>query len=333
MIRILNGTEEPLTIKRFWKLGKMQVPPNVVTTPIPALDSTVIIGPHKAGLKRVEKQLKEAASGTQALSWTMVDGLSFFRVKMADGSAALLVTTRTLPSSAVGTYHNLHGALYYNRFPGGTVPYGFKMLEPSGGSGSGASAAAPGLFVVPAPSVPAQTHAVDPLPVPAIMPATVPCTGPEPTPLQLAGLSRVMSSVRLSQAQGDYPPVRIVRSGDMRVEFLPSAVTARAPGIAGGFCGMTPAEAIAAHGETLVAAPLRPQDVLTTLASEGPRYRGGLVTHPRGAVPLGFGQATLNLTPQSEWATCRKENVERINYMMDRLADLQIAAMNSESPL
>jgi hypothetical protein len=50
-------------------------------------------------------------------------------------------------------------------------------------------------------------------------------------------------------------------------------------------------------------------------------------------VPLGFGQATLNLTPQSEWATCRKENVERINYMMDRLADLQIAAMNSESPL
>ena len=147
-----------------------------------------------------------------------------------------------------------------------------------------------------------------------------------------------MGSIRMAQAQGDYPPVRIIprdasQSGP-RLEYNAGLVTARPPGIAStGICSMTPAEAIAAQGETLVAAPLRAQDVMSTYVSEGPRYRGGMIMHPRGGVPLGFGQATLNLSPENEWAKCRKENVQRINYMMDRLADLQIAAMNDGSPL
>ena len=329
MIAVVNGTDGAIA------LGKTTLAPGTISHAVPSRTTTVVVHGKKVALKDAEKFM--AKNHTSHM--TSKDGVGVFEVRTADGTHALYVTESTHNGQALGTFVSPAGVLYFNKTAGGPIPSGFLPFGTPGSAYPGSMYSGsmnPHGGSNMAPIIPGKM----PMPAPHIPDAVIDAFGPTVAcdrPLELAGMDRLMSDIRLAQAQGDYPPVRLVpqdKSLPTRIEFAPALVTARAPGIASSkACGMTPAEAIAAHGETLVAAPLRPQDVMTTYASEGPRYRGGFVTHPRGGVPLGFGQATLNLTPQSDWALCRKENVKRINYMMDRLADLQIAAMNSGSPL
>ncbi len=324
MIFIMNGTDGDLVV------GKNTVGPGSISSDIPLRTKVSTVGGSRVNLKDIDKTL-----GTSHATWMEKNGLSFFDVRAPSGNRAFYVTQSLVAGQPVGLYISPQGYMYFNKSDGGTVPKGFASMSASSADKPAAApaSAAPVLPPTPAPPVPFSS--------PAPNPSYLEQKFCPPERMELAGLNRLMGSVRLSQAQGDILPVRIIPkdpSMPTRVEFSAAIATAKPPGLASltrhGECtGMTPAQALAAQGETLVAAPLRPQDVLETYASEGARYRGGMVMHPRGGVPHTTGPTTLNLTPQSEWLTCRKENVERINYMMDRLADLQIAAMNSESPL
>lgn len=327
---IVNGTDGVL------KIGKHLVPASGTVDALPVKSTNIVVNGVRVALKD---------ASTKSVFQTQ--GVYVFQVHTPHGEKqALYISTTPSFGHTAGTYISPTGVLFFNKTDGGAVPGGFAQLAPVAVKpvDIATTAAAAAAAVVPAPvpaSAPTPVAPVSPFvpTVPTQVTEAVPCDADQ-SALRLAGLTRIMGSVRQAQAMGDYPPVRLVPKDatlPTRLEFLPSVVTAKPPGIASanpsGMCAMSPAEAIASHGSTLVAAPLRPQDVLDTFVSEGPRYRGGLLTHPRGAVPLGYGQATLNLAPVSEWALCRKENVERINHMMDRLADLQIAAMTNGSPL
>jgi len=263
----------------------------------------------------------------QGRTWAAPKGgaAAFFKVAdVGSGAPGVYFTTSRAVGASPGPYrHPVLGLQYFNPSPGATVPSGF---EPAGAASSPSQHETRAAAALSA----ARLELTDP------SAAVPPC---ETVPVELYSLNRLFSQVRLAQAQGDAPPVRLRPAtstpGDGvlgQVEFLPCVAAARPAGFAAlAGCGATSSAQCAAQlaqvpGGMRVSGPPRPQDLIPTrsAADEGPVWE--MPTHPLAttARPLGFGQLRANLTSVSDTEIARKEAVARHNYMMDRYADLRI---------
>jgi hypothetical protein len=278
--------------------------------------SAVVSTPEgKFPLKDVLQEL-----GSSGRQWMAPRGgaAGFFRVARGAGDAAspaaVLYTNVRGPGPQAGLYSSpSQGLQYFSPSPGATVPGGFLPVF-----GNPNPTPAPG---VPAVATLATAAAAAAPACPAI-------------PMELYSLHRLFSAPLLAKAQGDLPPVQLrpLDGSPMTIDFWNAAATAQPEGQAlmsscTGFLAPTPASIAAAHGQKMVALTPRPQDVLVINAQEGVRSKD-FMTHPRAALPVTFGQATFNLAPEMESAKCRAKDVERLNYLADRYADLRIAAAN-----
>lgn len=294
-MNVVNGSSSIIAV------GEQVLMPGGAARNVPPATTDVLTAAGvKVPLRGVSAQIAQGRPWVTAAS----NAGAFFSVHASDGAPTVLFTNAVVAGDSAGPYvWDDKGLTYMNPAPGATVPAGFRSSRP-----------------VPQYAAAGVSGA--------------PCdTG---LPMELYSLQRLLNAPQLAAAQGDLPPLRFVSSSasapSSHLTFVNAAATARAPGFASRSCVgplLTPlADWAKSTGTTIIAAPPRPEDVLVAVSTAGERAKE-LPTHIRATAPVTLGQATFNLMPISESAKCREENIRRTNYMLDRYADLQLAAMAS----